>query len=200
MSLKTSVYITNVTNLSDARYCAGMGVERLGFVMDKFSDAYVSPEKLKEIKSWLAGVKIVGQTQSADYEQIMEMFEMYEIDAIQISAPQLLPSLASENLSIILKVDAQSAYLENQFEKYTHLVEFFLVEVIDLTDQLRYELKDWGLQYPILLDLDMNVEQIEAILADLPIKGIAIKGGAEERPGYKNFDELIEILETLEVE
>ena len=32
------------------------------------------------------------------------------------------------------------------------------------------------------------------------VKGISLKGGEEIRPGYKDFDELADILEALEIE
>ena len=45
MGLKTLVKVSEVNNLSDARYCAGMGVEMIGFSLDenhpKFIEAYV---------------------------------------------------------------------------------------------------------------------------------------------------------------
>ena len=44
--LKTLIKVSNINNLSDARYCAGMGVEMLGFSMDE-----LSIEKFKEKKS-----------------------------------------------------------------------------------------------------------------------------------------------------
>ena len=43
--LKTIVKVSEVNNLSDARYCAGMGVEYIGFSMDN-----VPFEKYKEMR------------------------------------------------------------------------------------------------------------------------------------------------------
>lgn len=200
MSLKTVVYITNVTNLSDARYCAGMGVEMIGFVMDNNAENYVSPEKVKEIKSWLAGVKIVGETKSNDVELIKQLIESYEIDVLTISDDSVLTKLSAFDVPVILKLDADSAYLERYFERYAADVKYFLLEVSTLTDQLRYELKDWATQYDILLSFDGSAKDANEILDDLPIRGISIKGSEEERPGYKNFDDLMEILEVLEEE
>ena len=53
--LKTKVKVSSIENLSDARYCAGMGVEWLGFPLA------MPVEKLEEIRNWLAGVQIVGE-------------------------------------------------------------------------------------------------------------------------------------------
>lgn len=198
MSLKTLVKVSNITNLSDARYCAGMGVEMIGFVMDKFSADYTSPEKMKEIKSWVAGVQVVGETQSADYEEVKALVEAYEIDVLQISEAGLLPQIADLGKPIILKLEFESAYLEDYLERYSQFVEFFLVEGSDFSDFARYTLKEYSFNYPIVLDFGITAENVNELLEEMQIKGIALKGSNEIRPGYKDYDELSEILEVLE--
>ncbi|MER0439301.1 N-(5'-phosphoribosyl)anthranilate isomerase [Emticicia sp. W12TSBA100-4] len=198
MSLKTLVKVSNITNLSDARYCAGMGVEMIGFVMDKFSADYTSPEKMKEIKSWVAGVLVVGETQSADYEEVKAMVEAYEIDILQISEAGLLPQIADLSKPIILKLEFESAYLEDYLERYSQFVEFFLVDGGDFSDFARYTLKEYAFNYPIVLDFGITAENVNELLEEMQLKGIALKGSNEIRPGYKDYDELSEILELLE--
>lgn len=198
MSLKTLVKVSNITNLSDARYCAGMGVEMIGFVMDIFSADYTSPEKMKEIKSWVAGVQIVGETQSADYEEVKALVEAYEIDILQISEAGLLPQIADLGKPIILKLEFESAYLEDYLERYSQFVEFFLVDGGDFSDFARYTLKEYSFNYPIVLDFGITAENVNELLEEMQIKGFALKGSNEIRPGYKDYDELSEILEVLE--
>jgi phosphoribosylanthranilate isomerase len=199
--LKTFVKISNVTNLSDARYCAGMGVDMLGFVMDNDSEEYVSPEKLKEIKSWLVGVQIIGETNSSDFEEVKAMVESYEVDFIQISDASLMANLKSVEKPIVLKLDSDSAYLNQNLERYAQESEFVLLEGDDLNDVLLYELKELTQKYEIVLGVGVNQDNLDGILENLPnLKGIALKGSEEIRPGYKNYDELMEILEALEIE
>ena len=198
MSLKTLVKVSNITNLSDARYCAGMGVEMIGFVMDKFSADYTSPEKMKEIKSWVAGVHIVGETQSADYEEVKALVDSYEIDILQISEAGLLPQIADLGKPIILKLEFESAYIEDYLERYSQFVEFFLVDGGDFSDFARYTLKEYSFKYAIVLDFGITAENVSELLEEMQIRGIALKGSNEIRPGYKDYDELSEILEVLE--
>ncbi|CAH0995375.1 N-(5'-phosphoribosyl)anthranilate isomerase [Emticicia aquatica] len=198
MALKTLVKVSNVTNLSDARYCAGMGVEMIGFVMDKHSIDYTSPEKMKEIKSWVAGILIVGETQSVDYEEIKAFLQAYEIDILQITDATLLPQITDLGKPIILKLDFESAYLEDYLERYSQFVEFFLVDGGELSDFARYTLKEYAFNYPIVLDFGVTSNNVTELLTEMPVKGIALKGSNEIRPGYKDYDELSEILEILE--
>jgi phosphoribosylanthranilate isomerase len=198
MSLKTLVKVSNVTNLSDARYCAGMGVEMIGFVMDKHSVDYVSAEKMKEIKSWVAGIQIVGETQSVDYEEVKGFVKSYEIDVLQIAEVSLLPQIADLGKPIILKLDFENTDFEDNLNRYSQFVEFFLVDGAELSDFAKYTLKEYAANFAIILDFGINSENIQTLLDEMPIKGIALKGSNEIRPGFKDYDELSDILEILE--
>lgn len=198
MSLKTLVKVSNVTNLSDARYCAGMGVEMIGFVMDKHSVDYVSSEKMKEIKSWVAGIQIVGETQSIDYEEVKGFVENYEIDILQIADASLLPQVTDLGKLIILKLDFENEDFENYLELYSQFVEFFLVDGAELSDFAKYTLKGYAINYALVLDFGITAENVNSLVEEMPFKGIALKGSSEIRPGFKDYDELSDILELLE--
>lgn len=200
MALKTLVKVSNITNLSDARYCAGMGVEMIGFVMDKTSVDYISPEKMKEIKSWVAGVQVVGETQSADYEEVKAYIEAYEIDVLQISEVTLLPQIAYLGKPIILKLEFESAFLEDYLERYSQFVEFFLVDGGELSDFAQYTIKEYAFKYPIVLDFGIDAENVVELVEEMNLQGIALKGTSEIRPGYKDYDELRDILELIEID
>ena len=66
MALKTFVKISAINNLSDARYCAGMGVDMLGFALEPTNPDSISPEKYTEIIGWLSGVKFVGEFEQSN--------------------------------------------------------------------------------------------------------------------------------------
>ena len=48
MPLKTIVKVGSITNLSDARYCAGMGVEMLGFNVVAGHESFIDAKKYQE--------------------------------------------------------------------------------------------------------------------------------------------------------
>ncbi|MFC5407978.1 N-(5'-phosphoribosyl)anthranilate isomerase [Larkinella bovis] len=207
MALQTIVKISNVTNLSDARYCAGMGVDLLGFSMDEQSQQYVAPEKFKEIRSWVAGLHIVGETVSIDALEIERLLALYEPDVLQIEEPALLPYLSIFDCRIILKADLSLLTLD-QLETYfssiqSDQVDYYLLESksqINLDDELKTVLKKLAAQYPILLGIGFSTESIHDLLAELPVQGIALTGGEEDRPGSREFGELMDILEVLETD
>ena len=209
MSLKTIVKISNVTNLSDARYCAGMGVDMLGFSMDANSPNYVEPTKFSEIRGWLAGVQIVGETTATDPDSIEDMLETYQPDALQIDEPALLPYLgtfenARGDLRLILRVDLTHTtldQLDTLFQTSVTGADFVLLEShssVHIDDDLKTLLQQLAKRHPILLGTGVSAKSVHDLLNNLPIQGIALSGGQEEQPGNKEFGELMDILEAIE--
>lgn len=204
MALKTLVKISNVTNLSDARYCAGMGVDMLGFSMDSYSPEYVDPKKFEEIKSWVAGVQIVGETSETDPELIENLLNTYQPDFLQVDEAALLPYLGSFEKGLILRVDLAQLtldQLETLFQTSTAGADYILLESqrpVHLDGDLNALLQRLAARYPVLLGTGISSETIHELLADLPVRGIALSGGDEERPGNKEFGELMDILEAIE--
>ena len=52
--------ICGITNLEDARYCAGAGADFLGFIQHPASPRYVEPGTAREIIEWVYGSRPVG--------------------------------------------------------------------------------------------------------------------------------------------
>src|SRR5680860_568842 len=110
MALKTFVKVSNVNNLSDARYCAGMYVHLMGFNLEEHHRNYLSPEKFKEITNWLSGVKYVGEFEDSHPDTILETAKNYqEIGYIQIREEVHLQMLINTKYNLILKQQIQDA-------------------------------------------------------------------------------------------
>lgn len=206
MALKTIVKISNVTNLSDARYCAGMGVDMLGFSMDEQSPEYVDPKKLAEIRSWVAGVRIVGETTSTDLTQLEQLLDQYQPDVLQITESALLPYVSTFDKPVILALDLSLLSLE-QLEALASTpvagADFLLLEsraALHLDSDLSAKINQLANRHPVLLGAGFTASSVDALLSTLPVQGIALQGGDEERPGNKEFGELMDILEVLETD
>ena len=206
MALKTLVKISNVTNLSDARYCAGMGVDMLGFSMDADSPDYVEPAKFTEMRSWVAGVQIVGETTSTDPDVIEQLLDTYQPDLLQVDEAALLPYLSTFGKPIILRADLSQLtldQLDTLFLTGSAGAEYVLLEsngTLHLDDDLKIVLQRLASRYPVLLGTGISATNVHDLLASLPVRGIALSGGNEERPGNKEFGELMDILEAIEDE
>ncbi len=206
--LKTFVKISNVTNLSDARYCAGMGVDMLGFSIDENSDHYIVPRKYAEIRAWIAGVRLVVESAEKDPGKLLGTLAEYECDALQIEDPDLLLYLKSElDKPLLLRVDVdhyEADELDALMGRYAGEVEFFLLESnqnAPLTEEWQDYLRVLSGEYPILLGFGLeNEAALEGSIFSSGLKGIALRGSEEIRPGYKDFGSLMDILESLETD
>ncbi len=206
MSLQTTVKISNVTNLSDARYCAGMGVDLLGFSMDADSPNYVNPTRFAEIRSWVAGVHIVGETTSTDPDEIETLLTTYQPDLLQVEEAAMLPYLSRFGKPLMLHISLSQLTLD-QLETLlatTHAdVEYFLIDspaTVQLNEELKAAIKPLSVRYPILLGFGASAETVQALLAELPAAGLALTGGDETAPGNRDFGDLMDVLEAIEVD
>ncbi|MCF0043342.1 hypothetical protein [Dyadobacter fanqingshengii] len=204
--LTRTVKISNVTNLSDARYCAGMGVEMLGFSIDEDSPNYISPKKFEDICSWLAGVNLIAETAQTDPAAIIQTLASYPVHSVQVEAPGLLNYLKSElNLPLILRISVdlyEADEINSILSRYEGEVSHFLLESdneAELTENWMQVLGNLAGEYPILIGFGLDNEYTVSALTELfPNIGIALRGSEEIRPGYKDFGSMMDILEALE--
>jgi phosphoribosylanthranilate isomerase len=197
--LKTTVKVSNLNNLSDARYCAGMGVEMLGFSMDELDF-----DKFKEMRGWVAGVQIVGETEVKNVSAIIDLVEKYQPDFLQVSHWEDIAEIQRIGKPIILKVDFATANLPALFQTTKGFVEYFVLENSDesgvVDDATLSQLDAWSFQYPILLGFGVKESNANDLLEQTQLKGFALRGGNEIRPGFGDSEELMNLLEILEAE
>jgi phosphoribosylanthranilate isomerase len=178
-----------------------MGVELMGFDVNPESTHFVSPEQFNAITSWVSGVKIVGEFGAYSFEQLEQVLSRYDLDYIQVS-PQVADSaLLTCPIPVIVSTDqTDKTALEDTFQRFDTKPAWFLLEP---PEALSAELLDWctgmAQQYPIILGTNISSETVNQ-LVNSGFAGIALRGGQEIRPGYKDFDQLADILEALEVD
>ncbi|MDG1279661.1 MAG: phosphoribosylanthranilate isomerase [Algoriphagus sp.] len=205
MALSTFVKISGITNLSDARYCAGMYVDLLGFSLEKDADRYVSPTQFKEITGWISGVEFVGEFETYTESQILETLKEYpEIKWIERDRLDPLISFEGKGFRLIYKMNLEEVYRmeEDVAEKLSESGIIFHVTSKDLhlsQDDLE-AVKKLSTYCKVILGTDISAKNVNKLVKELNLKGIALTGGDEIKPGLKDFNELADILEALEVE
>lgn len=193
MGLKLSVKIGDVTNLSDARYAAGMGVDYIGFNVNSRTADFVTPTTFKEITNWISGVGIIGEignhepankedyptylSETTDVSKLIGK-SVFRIDATQLSIESIknsLPPIGKAVFTIIVLTTRQ--------------VESSLTDLETLC-------ADW----PIYISTNFNEDLLEIVVEKIKPQGIEIKGGIENQPGFKDYDGIADVLEWLEEE
>lgn len=189
MPLKTIVKVSNISNLSDARYCAGMGVEMLGFGVIPGTDEFVSQEAFQDIRGWISGPKIIAELYGlADANQIASAIQSYAPDYFELSA--------------------------EEYMRYGEFLTLPALVYLSGASELGKLPQNGGIRY---LLIDENTPCNEALATGLAVlkkvgsvislresidegrcNGVVLQAPRELRPGITNYEQLGTFLEILD--
>ncbi len=191
--LKKKVIASSISNLTDARYFAAWGVHGVGYDLDLNSPDHISPEALLAFREWISGPITIGQFSGAqEKEEIEELINTLNLDSIQLGPfasedwtfnVPILQVILVEQDRIISNADAIIIRSENPNFSWDKEKE----KIISLIKSK-----------PAYLDLPLSHEEIEEIVLEIDIEGLILRGGDEEKVGFKSYEEIDEILELLE--
>ncbi len=202
MSLKTIVKINEVNNLTDARYVAGMGVDMIGFNIDKDDPQFVGKEKYFEIRSWISGVQIVGEINAFDKRQLEQVLEEFKPDVVQTTSIDTLKLLKDMKFPCIFKAFVFE-YEKLEFLKLArNHPDFLLLEKPgeEITEMEDNQIRTLCREFNVLLSYGVTPENVNDLMKKYDLSGFGLFGGDEVRPGYRDFEDLADILENLEFE
>ena len=190
------VKINKVNNLTDARYFAAMGVDYLGFCCNTGTEMYCSPSKIKDITSWVQGPTFVLEFDGWQSEE-----EIKAIIATELGQAVHFGAFATYGDTFEIPV-FKDFILENLLEADFSEVDYPVFRsdknYLDLTDKELKVLKEELTAKKAFLDIHFDIDTLPKILDTLPIYGLVIRGGGEEKIGFKSFEELDNIFEILE--
>ena len=199
MALRTFVKVSNVTNLSDARYCAGMMVDVIGFNVDPTSSDRISPDDFKEITEWVAGVKYAGEFENSSKDTICEALNHYPIDFIQIEDYGAVETVHLLGKPIIFKLSVDSEDDLNGLKgKLSYLDELVQIIIIrsntpELHDSIDAQIGYYNGNVKLLKGYGLAETEH---LAKYP--GLELEAEKEERPGFKDYGAVMDVLEAIE--
>jgi phosphoribosylanthranilate isomerase len=197
MPLKTLVKVGSISNLSDARYCSGMGVDMLGFRVIKGQENYIEPAVFQEIRGWVSGPSVVAELYGIQSgTPLQDIIENYAPDYLEIHFHDLQYVSANVNLPLIVKVtDVDLTVSFQQIQLIGEKIHYLL-----LSDTVDEKLIEQVVPlFPVIISLK-NISNLHKTMNSLLIKGIALNGSTEIRPGQKDYEDLALVLEQLEVE
>jgi len=213
--LKTTVKANSVSNLTDARYFAAWHVEWLGFDLTYEGLKTLPLAEVKEIKDWIEGPKIVGELDILDVSESQQIIDFLTLEYIQVGMFTPVEHLNSLNVSsiikeVIIEPTTTATELNAHLNTYFDYVDYFLINFdknnidwrsLQTNDRLNViQLKQICEQYEVFISIDFNATNTTELLNMLNPIGISVKGGIEEKVGFKSFDELDEVFELLEEE
>ena len=204
MNLQTvKIKLGNITNLSDARFAAAAGIEYMGFCFDTNNVNYIPPIKAKEIIDWTSGCFVVAEFGNQSIHEILAITEMLNIDILEINNHLLPTDLAEIDKPIIKKLDISLLNKESltaEINSYLTKVDAFHLFASHENNSITAEqLKEICDNHKIIWGINTSSKTIKSILETYQPYALNISGGDEEKTGVKDFDELNDILEVLEI-
>lgn len=212
--LRTKILAGSITNLTDARYFAAMGVEWMGFNLNPGDETFMPPVQVQAIKEWVEGPAILGEFNLQSAEEIDTIASDLELDGIQVGMFTSLDTLQELDTDlpvikeVVIEKSTDRSGLSEILDAFAPYVQYFLLDLakndwtsedLEEGDEINWayiqELCD---DYPILLHFGFDTETILEVMEDLEPSGLKVMGGDEEKVGYKSYDELDELLEALE--
>ncbi len=211
--LKTRIKSSQISNLTDARYFAAWGVEWLGFCFDPSSENYLSIQAMNAIKAWIEGPKIIGEFGLQSTEEILGAIDLLALDGIQLSMHAELDQVKALQTQFIVKeviIEKNTAFstLAQHLAIFAPYVNIFLLnfDKNGISWEMLQEDPSFDLgvlqavckTHSCILSIDFQPAAIDKMLTALPLHGLNVKGGTEEKVGFKSYDELDDIFEALE--
>ena len=174
---------SSISNLSDARYAAGMWADFIGFNFDPNSSSYIEPEKAKSIIGWISGPALVGEFGQQPLEWIKDFAQQLQLKVVQIPANYKDMALFESGLKTIVVANNS-----NDCDAFTH-ADILLTDNLSIYHQLieRYN-------KPVIFQTTTLTEDASGL------QGIAIQGEPEDQPGTRNQGDWTSYLEQYETE
>ena len=173
---------SSVTNLSDARYAAGMWADFIGFCFDPSKPEYLEPAKAKEIIGWINGPLVTGEFGNQPLEWIQDFVKALDLKVVQVPAEYSGEEIASLGLKLIVAVNSE-----------TRTTIMDIADMFITGDENIYKFLKTHYTQPVLMRVgenNMKADQFD---------GIALLGGTEDKPGTRNLSLWNEILEPYTV-
>ena len=207
--------IRGINNLSDARYCAGMGADKLTFVLDPGLPEYLDTKTVKELAGWIAGVELIGEFDRLNAHEINAIAAECGLDAVLLRSFRTYTQLAEIAPPVYMEISAEMVTpLPTSSEPIRGWTNSVNLEaslpasvtgwVIELPTPISAEtgtiLNAIGQIRPLWLGPGLAPTHAVELAQRLPLAGLSFPAGDEVKPGLRDFDQLEAVFEALETE
>ena len=190
--------IRGINNLSDARYCAGMGADKLTFILDPALPGHLDTKTVKELAGWIAGVELIGEFSQLSAHDINAISAECSLDAVLLRSPRTVAELAEIAPPVYIELAGDAPF-------FTQTLPGSIVGlVVELPASASAEtlaaLKQLASERPLWLGPGLLPERALDLAKQLHLAGLSFPSGDEVKPGLRDFDQLEAVFEALEIE
>ncbi len=185
------IKVSDISSLTDARYCAGMGVQYLSICFDESGNTRLDPTSFLAIRAWIEGVEWMGEFSGNDPGILREIADAWQLNTWIVEDPALRTVPELNDLQFITSVSDSNC--ENR-----------------RSESLEIEIRSEENKDTVLIKADMDSGQMRILKnpksaieivqlhQQFPDLIFNLNSGEEERPGWMDLSHLQDILEELE--
>ena len=190
--------IRGINNLSDARYCAGMGADKLTFILDPALPGHLDAKTVKELAGWISGVELIGEFDQLSAPEINAIAADCALDAVLLRSPRTAEELAEIAPPIYLELAVD---MTTEAQSFPHSLQGLLVELPEtISAETLAALRETASRRSLWLGPGLLPARAMDLVNQLPLTGLSFPSGDEVKPGLRDFDQLEAVFEALEVE
>ena len=208
--------IRGINNLSDARYCAGMGAAKITFILDPALPGALDTKAVKELAGWIAGVDLIGEFDRLSAPEINAIAAECGLDAVLLRSfrtadelAEIAPPIYQEiEFPILASIPPRSSGV---MAGWTHeatideilpaLVAGWVIELpTSFSPEVEWFFTTVGRQRALWLGPGLHPDDARKLATELPLAGLVFPSGNEVKPGLRDFDQLEAVFEALEVD
>jgi len=193
--------VCGITELEDARYLAGAGVDYLGFVQHEDSSRYAPPSLASDIIQWVHGPAPVGVFVNDGAATINEAVDEAGFEMAQLHG-QEPPYVVDEVDCPVIKAihvrnDAAPEQLRTLFERYEDTADYFLLDTHNSSvwggtgESFNWRLaREFADEYPLFLAGGLDADNVARAIDTMRPFAIDLSSSLESAPGQKSFEKI----------
>jgi phosphoribosylanthranilate isomerase len=199
--MQVKLKVCGITDLADARYLAGEGVDYLGFIQHADSPRYIAPERVAEMLEWLYGPTPVGVFVNTSADKVNRIAGTAGFKMVQLHGTESPSTCADIDRPVIKAIrvrhDAASDQLRALMAPYANVVDYFLLDTHNSStwggtgESFNWRLaRDLSSEFPLFLAGGIDAGNVERAIHTMRPYAIDLSSGVEASPGQKSFEKI----------
>jgi|GEM_PF-245461 phosphoribosylanthranilate isomerase len=193
---KIKIKASSIANLTDARYFAAMMVDYMGYQLDLSHDERLSAAEFHGIKAWVEGPEIVAQVGKTPKSLFAEVYSAEDYQWVSCD----IDNRDYDDSKVIAEFRPKS--IQDLAHQTFQTGQIYQLHLEDIPEQTLYQgalLSELCAQHQVFISAPSLEQNIRTLIEDIQPYGIDILGGAEEKVGFKSYEELDVFFEHLEI-
>jgi phosphoribosylanthranilate isomerase len=207
--MRPQVKICGITSLEDARFCAGLGADFLGFIQHPESPRYVAPERAREIIGWVYGAQPVGVFVNSPPDVVNAICAGAGFTHAQLHGNESPEECARITVPVIKAFrvlhDASAEQLRGAMEPYRDVAALFLLDThaTDLWggtgESFNWRLaRELSAEFTLILAGGLHAGNVREAVETMRPWGVDASSRLESEPGVKDFAKVQAFFDALD--